>query len=146
MTQSFPLDVGTCETLLRAGIVGRLAISTDRGPLVLPVNYSVVGDTVVIRTATDGPLADIPSGTTVAFEVDQLDHDRHRGWSVHLRGGCRPVPPGPELDEIEATWPPRPWASGTRELVLRIPWRELTGRRLGAGWDPLATLAVRRTV
>ena len=146
MTQTFPLDTRTCETMLRAGIVGRLAISTDDGPLVLPVNYSVVGDAVVIRTAVDGPLAGIQPGTTVAFEVDQIDHERHRGWSVHLRGSCRPVEPGPVLDEIEATGPPRPWAGGARELVLRIPWHELTGRQLGAGWDPLRSLAVRRTV
>ena len=32
-------------------------------------------------------------------------------------------------------WDPRPWAGGSRLLYLRLPWRELTGRRLGHGWN-----------
>jgi hypothetical protein len=29
---------------------------------------------------------------------------------------------------------------------VRLRWSELTGRRLGQGWDPLATLPVHRSM
>ena len=37
---------------------------------------------------------------------------------------------------------PRPWAAGRRSLYLRIPLTEVTGRRLGDGWDLEETLPV----
>ena len=39
-----------CERLLRAGTTGRIALSTPDGPHIVPVNYSVVGDAIVVRT------------------------------------------------------------------------------------------------
>lgn len=146
MSPSFVLDRASCVALLRAGVVGRIGVAALEGPLVLPVNYSVVADAVVVRTASDGPLSVVRPGDVVAFEVDQVDHARQRGWSVHLRARAEVVAPGPQRDEIDATWPPRPWANGERTRLLRLPWHELTGRRLGPGWDPLRSLAVRRTV
>ena len=32
-----------------------------------------------------------------------------------------------ELAEIARPWEPRPWAEGQRNLVVRIPWTEVTG-------------------
>jgi hypothetical protein len=49
-----------------------------------------------------------------------------------------------ELAEIARAWQPRPWAEGQRNLVVRIPWTEVTGRQLGGGWDPWQHLPVRR--
>ena len=61
-----------------------------------------------------------------------------------MRGRASFVDDQDELAEIARTWQPRPWASGQRHLVVRIPWTELTGRQLGGGWDPWEHLPVRR--
>ena len=49
-----------------------------------------------------------------------------------------------ELAEIARKWEPRPWATGQRNLVVRVPWTEVTGRQLGGGWDPWQHLPVSR--
>jgi hypothetical protein len=62
------------------------------------------------------------------------------------RGRADVVTEEVELERIRTTWDPHPWASGSRNLYLRLRWSELTGRQLGQGWDPLAALPVRRAV
>jgi len=50
MAESYELTVGQCEALLRSCTVGRVALSTPTGPHVIPVNYTVVDDAVIVRT------------------------------------------------------------------------------------------------
>ncbi|WP_051551942.1 pyridoxamine 5'-phosphate oxidase family protein [Nocardioides sp. URHA0020] len=135
-----------CEQLLRAGIAGRVALSTPDGPHIVPVNFSVVGDAIIVRTSPYSVLGTHGRDAVLAFEVDQFDHDRWRGWSVVARGRADVVTDPLDLERIRTTWEPRPWAAGGRNLYLRVRWTELTGRQVGADWDPLETLPVRRAV
>lgn len=146
MQETIELSPDQCERLLRAGVAGRVALSSPDGPHLLPVNYSVVGDAVVVRTSPYSVLGTYGRGSMLAFEVDWFDHDRWRGWSVVARGRADVVTDPLELDRIRATWEPRPWAAGSRNLYLRLPWSELSGRQVGTGWDPVATLPVRRAM
>lgn len=145
MPDSRPLSPSECEALLRAGVIGRVAFSTPTGPQVVPVNYSVVDGAVVVRTTPYSLLGTHGRDTTLAFEIDQVDHSRQRGWSVVARGRSQVVHDSEELARIQRTWPPHPWATGARPLFLRLPWTELTGRQLG-DWDPMRDLPVRRVV
>ena len=140
------LDRAECEALLRAGIAGRVAIATPTGPHIIPVNYSVVDDAIIVRTTPYSVLGSYGRDTTLAFEVDQIDHENQRGWSVVARGRGDFVTDIDEMDHIREVWSPRPWAGGSRTLYLRLRWTELSGRRVGAGWDALSTMHVRRTV
>lgn len=140
MPQHIELSRAAAERLLRLGVVGRIAFTAPDGPQILPVNYSVVGDAVVLRTTPYGVLGTHGRDARVAFEVDELDHEYQHAWSVVARGRSEVVRDAAELADVRAVWPPRPWADGTRDLFLRIPWDELTGRRLGPGWDPEAEL------
>ena len=146
MPEAIDLTHEQCERLLRAGITGRVALSTPDGPHIVPVNYSVLDDAVILRTSPYSLLGTYGRGSMLAFEVDGVDHDRWRGWSVVARGRGAAVIDPVELERIRVVWEPRPWASGTRALHLRIPWTELSGRQIGADWDPLASLPVRRAV
>lgn len=146
MPDSFELSQEECEKLLRAGVGGRIAIATPNGPHIVPVNYSVVDRSIVVRTSPYSTLGTYGRNTTLAFEVDQFDYEMQRGWSVVARGRGEFVTDAAELERIRSTWGPRPWASGTRMLHLSILWSELTGRRLGAGWDALSAMPARRTV
>lgn len=146
MAETFELSREECETLLRSCVTGRVALSGPTGPHIVPVNYSVVDGAVVLRTSPYSLLGTYGRDTTLAFEVDQTDHEYQRGWSVVARGRGEVVTDPDEIDHIERTWGPRPWASGSRGLHLRMRWTEISGRRLGAGWDPLSTVTVRRMV
>lgn len=135
-----------CEGLLRAHVVGRVGLPSPDGPHILPVNYSVVDGTIVMRTSPYGLIGTVARGARVAFQIDQFDHERHRGWSVLARGPVEAVEDPDELAHIRRVWPPQPWASGQRPLFLRLRWTELTGRKLGTGWDPDRETVTRRTV
>ena len=50
------------------------------------------------------------------------------------------------LESIHRIWPPRPWAAGQRNLHIGVRLEEVTGRRLGSGWDPVREATVRRIV
>lgn len=146
MQEAVDLSPEQCEHLLNAGVTGRVALSSPDGPHLVPVNYSVVGDAIIIRTSPYSVLGTYGRGSMLAFEIDWFDHDRWRGWSVVARGRADVVTDPAELDRIRTTWEPHPWAAGSRNLYLRLRWSELSGRQLGTGWDPIATLPVRRAV
>jgi hypothetical protein len=112
----------------------------------VPVNYSVVGGAVIVRTSPYSILGTYGRGSMLAFEVDWFDHERWRGWSVIARGRAEVVTDSAALERIRDTWDSQPWAAGAHNLYLRLPWSELSGRQLGDGWDPLATLPVHRAV
>ena len=146
MPEPHDLSYSECEALLRAGVVGRVALSTPNGPQIIPVNYSVVDSEIIVRTSAYSLLGTYGREATLAFEVDHFDLPNQRGWSVVARGRADVITDQEALDHIRKVWEPRPWAGGSRGLFLRIPWTELTGRKVGDGWQPLADLPYRRVV
>ena len=146
MNEPFELPTEECRDLLAAGVVGRVAVCTPIGPHVVPVNYAVVEDSIVVRTSPYSVLGSHARGSILALEIDQFDYERQHGWSVVARGRAETVTNAEDLSHIKAMWEPRAWAAGQRNLFVRIRWSELTGRRLGAGWNPTDELPVRRVV
>lgn len=146
MSEPFEMSQAECEELLCAGLVGRVAVCTPLGPHIVPVNYAVVDDAAVIRTSPYSVLGSHARGSILALEVDQFDYDRQSGWSVVARGRADAVTGAADLSRIREVWEPRAWASGERNLYLRIRWSELSGRRLGKGWDPVDALPVHRAI
>ncbi len=138
------LSYAKCRELLGSGVIGRVAVCTPDGPRIFPVNYSVVSETVVFRTSPTGVVANHDWNAPVAFEVDHVDYEDHKGWSVMAVGRAVRVEDHDELAHIQRTWDPRPWAGGSRPLYVRLPWDELTGRRLGQGWTHDNEMPVRR--
>lgn len=116
------LSDAECWDLLRTRPVGRVAWSGDQGVSVVPVNFMVDDDAVLLRTTPYSLMARDCAGREVAFEVDDFDDERHVGWSVLVRGRC-------ERDERRADGP-HPWATGSRTLALRVEVRSVTGRRI----------------
>lgn len=137
-----------CARLLTAGVAGRVAVGTPTGPHIVPVNYSVElargQESILVRTAAYSLIGTYGRDAQLCFEVDQFDHQLKRGWSVLVRGRAQFVDDQDELADITRAWQPHPWAAGQRNLVVRIPWTEVTGRQLGGGWDPWDHLPVRR--
>ncbi len=142
MPESHELSTHQCEALLRVGMVGRVAFSTPTGPHMVPVNYTVVDDAIVVRTSPYSLLGTHGRNTTVAFGVDGFDHGLERGWSVQARGRMEMVTATQDLDRIREVADPSPWANGVRGLYLRLRWTELSGRQLGANWNPVPDVPV----
>lgn len=141
------LSTAACEELLATQVVGRIAFNTPRGPQLFPLNYGIVDGTLVIRTSPYSVLAQHSLDAQVVFEIDEFDHEYQHGWSVAVHGRLSQITEAAEIDRVRSVWEPRPWAGGaSRNLYLRLAWTELTGRRLGTGWDILGTLTTRRRV
>ncbi|MEU2731962.1 pyridoxamine 5'-phosphate oxidase family protein [Streptomyces griseoviridis] len=120
-----------CGDLLATHGVGRLAVSTESGPLIVPVNYSVVDGTIVFRTAR-GAAPSLASGSRVAFETDRIDDVFSQGWSVLVRGHAQPVTDRGEVLRLTRRSYSKPWAGGRRDLWVRIRPDAVTGRRIAA--------------
>jgi nitroimidazol reductase NimA-like FMN-containing flavoprotein (pyridoxamine 5'-phosphate oxidase superfamily) len=118
-----------CERLLRQERFGRLGLETPAGPEILPVNYAVQGDAIVIRTSSSGIIARHAHDAEVVFEIDLVDHVYWSGWSVVARG--RGELTNDAQDVVPVGQRVRSWVDEDRDAELRIVWRELTGRRVG---------------
>jgi nitroimidazol reductase NimA-like FMN-containing flavoprotein (pyridoxamine 5'-phosphate oxidase superfamily) len=140
------LSYATCRGLLAIGVVGRAAVTTPDGPRIFTVNYSVVDEAILFRTTPDSVLGTYARNSALAFQVDNLDYEQQRAWSVMATGRAQAVEDPHEIAHIRAVWEPRPWAAGERELYVRLAWDELSGRQLGLSSDPKSELPVRRTV
>jgi nitroimidazol reductase NimA-like FMN-containing flavoprotein (pyridoxamine 5'-phosphate oxidase superfamily) len=121
-----------CWDLIATGGVGRVATTTDDGPIVLPVNFIVDQETVVIRTSAYGVLGRIGPAAELAFEVDRLDEAMREGWSVLLVGRMERIESPDEVAALLKSRRHEPWPGGARNLVLRIRPRRVTGRRIEA--------------
>jgi len=143
MSEPEVLAYDKCIELLRGAIVGRVAFNVPEGPRIIPVNYTTVGDAVVFRTTPESLLGRHAEGP-LAFEIDHVDYSDQKGWSVLATGVGELVHDVPALADEADFWNPKPWAGGARLLYVRLPWDEVTGRRLGGGWTHGNELPVRR--
>jgi nitroimidazol reductase NimA-like FMN-containing flavoprotein (pyridoxamine 5'-phosphate oxidase superfamily) len=118
-----------CWELLGEGEIGRLAVAVDGRPDIFPVNYVVDGSDILIRTAAGFKLAAAVLGPAVAFEIDGIDPEQRRGWSVVVHGQAT------EIDQTEPLLRAEdlqlaPWAGGDKPRFIRIEVTEVTGRRI----------------
>jgi uncharacterized protein len=120
-----------CLRLLASVTVGRVGVTIDALPAVLPVNFVMSEGAVVFRTVPGTKLDAATAGAVVAFEAD--DHgtaDAPGGWSVLVRGIARELTLPSELAKARAL-PLEPWAWDCgADRFVRIEPRVLTGRRI----------------
>ncbi|MFF5437853.1 helix-turn-helix domain-containing protein [Streptomyces achromogenes] len=118
-----------CRRLLSTHGVGRIAVSTDGAPVVVPVNYSVVDDAIVFRTQA-GTVSLQGLDREVAFEVDRVDDALSQGWSVVVHGTAEQVTDPDAVRRLAERAYSAPWAGGERDVWVRIGMSALTGRRI----------------
>ncbi|TQK50507.1 hypothetical protein FBY35_0843 [Streptomyces sp. SLBN-118] len=118
-----------CRTRLSTHGVGRVAVSTPDGPVVVPVNYEVIDDAIVFRTAP-GSEAAAAVGTDIGFEADHVDEALSQGWSVLAVGPAQTVTEPDAMRRLSERAHTAPWAGGDRELWVSIRPTRLTGRRI----------------
>ena len=123
------LESSECRRLLVTTNVGRIGYSTGDAVRIVPLNYVLFADQLVVRTLPDNELARFALNRPVAFEIDELDRFLQSGWSVLVSGVATELS-RESLRAMDFGETPEPWAGGVRSLYLQIPLTQLTGRRV----------------
>jgi nitroimidazol reductase NimA-like FMN-containing flavoprotein (pyridoxamine 5'-phosphate oxidase superfamily) len=118
-----------CLALLASIPVGRIGLSIGALPVVLPVNFVVAGDEIIIRTAEGSKLDAALQHAVVAFEADEFDPLSHSGWSVLVRGTSRVLVLPGEIDRARRL-ALRPWANEQSDRYVAISTDLVSGRRV----------------
>jgi nitroimidazol reductase NimA-like FMN-containing flavoprotein (pyridoxamine 5'-phosphate oxidase superfamily) len=124
------MDSDECFRALATKSIGRLVVLEADEPDLFPVNYLLDGTRIVFRTAWGLKLMQSVL-QRVAFEVDEIDEDRHEAWSVVIRGVAEEI-----TDELADRSQSardellKPWGPGAKDHWVRIVPRVVTGRRL----------------
>jgi uncharacterized protein len=84
------MGLDECRRLLGTQPLGRIALSVQALPAVVPVLFQLAGDQVVFTVETDALFAAL-TDNVVAFEVDHIDVETHEGWAVVAVGRSGPV-------------------------------------------------------
>ncbi|HUF32427.1 MAG TPA: pyridoxamine 5'-phosphate oxidase family protein [Acidimicrobiales bacterium] len=124
------LERDECLRLLAGARLGRIGLTSGALPVVLPVNFFLDVDRILVRTGYGTKLEAASRNTVVAFEVDDFDPFDHSGWSVVVTGMARVIDDPAELEDLATTPIPR-WAPGDDERIIAISTEMVTGRRLG---------------
>lgn len=123
------LPAWECWARLVPGGIGRMAVSSEEGPVVLPVSFRVLDGTVIYRTtAGSAPAAAV--GGRVVLEVDHIDEVLRTGWSVLVKGAAALLDDSEAIEHLTRRGSPDPWAGGERDVWVRIKPSSITGRRI----------------
>lgn len=126
----FTLDRERCLELLASRPVGRLAFTRRALPDIIPVNYVLNDDAILVRLEAGSPTAAAVTGGVVAFEVDDVDLGARTGWSVTVVGTA--------VEVMDAALRRRAgdllvsWAGNQRDHLLAIRTERMSGRLLAA--------------
>jgi nitroimidazol reductase NimA-like FMN-containing flavoprotein (pyridoxamine 5'-phosphate oxidase superfamily) len=129
-------DAEPPDVLTSAEALALLA-AEEVGRLVTPVNYALREGAVWIWTASASSMAQAVSGAVVAFEADSLDRASRTGWTVTVLGVAEVVADPAELERAR-TLGPEPWVPGRKEHLIRVPFKIVSGRRIGPAPDAQA--------
>jgi nitroimidazol reductase NimA-like FMN-containing flavoprotein (pyridoxamine 5'-phosphate oxidase superfamily) len=122
------LSTEQCWELVDAATVGRLGFVTDETVQIIPVNYTVAENNIIIRTRSTGILAQLAGGPPVAFQVD-YHGAAGIGWSVLMNGPLVALNEE-QIKELQITNRVMPWAGGDRDLFVRFTPERISGRRV----------------
>lgn len=110
--------------------LGRIGFTSDGATVIYPMNYAVSQRTVYLRTDPTSGLTEALGAQEVAFEVDEVELDWERGWSVLVQGSLQVVDDPDELHQHRDLLL-RAWAPGERLHLLRLDTSRISGRRIG---------------
>jgi nitroimidazol reductase NimA-like FMN-containing flavoprotein (pyridoxamine 5'-phosphate oxidase superfamily) len=123
------LDRDECRALLGTQLLGRIGVTVDALPVVLPVNFQLFDGEVVIQTERDTRLADATQNTVVAFEVDNAESGGTGSWSVTLTGIATEIT-DPNLISRLRLLPFTRWVRSENDRYVGISLDLLSGRRV----------------
>jgi nitroimidazol reductase NimA-like FMN-containing flavoprotein (pyridoxamine 5'-phosphate oxidase superfamily) len=115
---------------------GHLGIPTDTAPVVLPLDFGIHDDHVILRVG-EGVFGQI-NGKLVAFQVDNsaaglswADVDPEGRWSVLVRGLATEIEVGSVSDHL-----PEPQVGEPGHRIVQVRADVVTGRRILTTYTP----------
>lgn len=123
------LDRDECLRLLSSATLGRVGLTTGALPTVLPVDFLLDGDQILVRTSKGSEPQAATDNAVVAFETDDFDPLSHSGWSAVVTGVAREVT---DLDELHALRSARlaRWAPQGNGRAVAISTEMVPGQRI----------------
>lgn len=125
-----------CLELLATGVIGRVVVALGAGsrPVIRPVNYAfdTASQSVVFRSVVGSKLYALLHSARACFEVDYIDVEGRRAWSVIIEGVPEPVVNATELHRLEHLGL-HSWVTGPEAHWIRIRARTVSGRIVDAG-------------
>ena len=119
-----------CLELLSQPSVGRIGASVGALPVVLPVNFALVGGSICFRADERSELAHATADAIVAFEVDAYDRDSGTGWSVLVQGKTSEVTNPATISEVVEAIPNPLGTRADATRVVEISIATLSGCRI----------------
>ncbi len=124
------LERQECLDLLRCAHIGRVSVTDNALPVILPVSYGMLGDDVVFCTGSGAKARAAIDKAVVAFEVDSIDTERREGWSVCVTGVASEVLDRERRARVEALHI-EPLVPVERQRYVVVATQLIEGRRLG---------------
>jgi nitroimidazol reductase NimA-like FMN-containing flavoprotein (pyridoxamine 5'-phosphate oxidase superfamily) len=121
----FRPDRAMCLALIASQPIGRLVVSAFE-PVVIPVNFVLLDETIVFRVDATSSVAHAV-GERVAFEVDQIYEAARTGWSVVARGVLE-YASDLAVEALDLLGCLVPWAPGAKDCWLQIRVGHVTAR------------------
>ena len=118
-----------CLARLASMPLGRVGVSIDALPVILPVHFTLVDEAILFRTTKGSKLDNAVSGAVVAFQADDRDAVEGGWWSVLLQGIATPVTDHDAQVDPGGTLSATDWAGvGTESRLLRVDTGTINGR------------------
>jgi len=119
------LDGAHCWQMLEREGIGRLAVSTDDGVDIFPMNYLSSHGRIYFRSAPGTKILELTEHPRAAFEVD--GRTMLARWSVVVRGTVRRLASEPEILHSGVT-SLRAWQPGEKFNYFEIQPEQIAGR------------------
>jgi uncharacterized protein len=126
------LDREECLRLLATATLGRIGVTSRSLPTVLPVNFKLDGDRILVRTGIGTKLNAATQNAVVAFEVDDFDPMCQSGWSVVVTGVTSEITDPDERETVRSAGLAR-WAAHGDGRIVAISTELVSGRRVVPG-------------
>jgi nitroimidazol reductase NimA-like FMN-containing flavoprotein (pyridoxamine 5'-phosphate oxidase superfamily) len=123
------LDREDCLGLLRDHYLGRIGLSVGALPVVVPVNYAVDDDRVLLCSEPGLKLEAARKGVVACLEIDDFDPLDHSGWSVLVTGRLDELTDPAEIRRAERL-PLTPWTPMSDPHYMTLSTELVSGRRL----------------
>lgn len=116
-----------CRRLLDQVSVAWLAHCVDGAVHMVPVNFTVHGDEIVVRSGYGRSLTAVVEGRPITVAAGHFDEESRTGWSVTVTGrahlvGDPLVNPGAPAAEV--------WAELPATVPVAVAMTTVTGRRV----------------
>ncbi len=120
---------GECLRLLADSGIGRVGLSVDSLPVILPINYVLDGARLIFRTGEGSKLEAATRNAVVCIQIDHIEPRWQSGWTVLVTGQSH------RLDETDVSPEARqllvPWSLAAGDQYVGVPLDLVSGRRVG---------------